>query len=141
MKNWFALLLVVLLLVGFAPPMIKPLPNKRVIPESHQKLADKIRCYYPWKELNKVCVWVGKEEGKWNETTWLWIFFDEKGSSDIACIMTIIEWDNYLSLEFARMDGTCGDELTVEIEGYGIYQNIFQREEAQKGYWGIPVNK
>jgi len=112
-----------------------------VIPEDHQKVADKVKCYYPWKDLRKVCVWVGNEEGKWSETCWLWIFDnDEKGSSDVALVMTIIKWDTYYSLEFGRMDGTDGEKATVEVEGYGKYENIFDRPETQKGYWGIPVN-
>lgn len=122
---------------------VNPEPTPQlIIPESHQKTADKIKCYYPWKVLRKVCVWVGNEEGKWSETCWLWIFDnDEKGSSDVALVMTIIEWDSYFSLEFGRMDGTDGEKATVEVEGYGKYENIFDRPETQKGYWGIPLNK
>jgi len=34
-----------------------------------------------------------------------------------------------------------GDQLTIEIDGKITYENIFQRNDAQKGYWGLPINK
>lgn len=123
-----------------AEPPTQPPSEPLQIPEDHQKLADKMRAYYPWKELTKKCVFVGMEEGVFNETCWLWLFIDEKGSSDVALVMTMIRFKDYFGVEFGRMDGLDGEKVTVEVEGYGKYESIFTRTEAQKGYWGLAVN-
>jgi hypothetical protein len=123
-----------------AEPPPQPPSEPLQIPEDHQKLADKMRAYYPWKELIKKCVFVGSEEGLFSETCWIWLFIDEKGSSDVALVMTMIRFKDYYGVEFARMDGLDGEKVTVEVEGYGKYESIFTRTEAQKGYWGLAVN-
>ena len=117
---------------SFSPPL--------EIPESHKEMADRIKAYYPWMVLKKECVLVGKESANYTETCWL-LIWDDTQSRDVAAVMTIIEWDNYFSLEFTRIDGQDGDQLTIEIDGKITYENIFQRNDAQKGYWGIPINK
>jgi hypothetical protein len=121
------------------PAPTQPPSEPLQIPPEHQALADKIKAYYPWKELTKKCVFVGTEQGEYSETCWLWLFIDQY-SSDVALVMTMIRWSNYFSIEFARMDGLDGEKVTVEVEGYGKYESIFTRTEAQKGYWGLSVN-
>jgi len=121
-------------------PPTQPPSEGLQIPPDHQALADKIRAYYPWKELTKKCVFVGIESEKLTETCWLWLYIDDKGNSEVATVMTIINWGTYYSLEFARMDGLDGEKLTIEIEGKGKFDNIYNRADAIKGYWGLTVN-
>lgn len=127
-----------------SPPQIIYVPMPVNPPQNHVDMADKVEAYYPWKDLRKVCVFVGKEQqapglSTYPQTTWLWLYEDGI-NIDVAAIMVIYETIDRYTLTFSRQDAGNGEQLTVEVNGQ-VFTNIFTAPDTLPGLTAIDVAK
>jgi hypothetical protein len=113
-------------------------------PQNHVDMADKVKAYYPWKDLRKKFVFLGSErqapdQPAYPQTTWLWLY-DDGTDVDVAAVMVIYELADHYTLTFSRQDAGDGEQLTVEINGQ-VFPNIFTAPDTLPGMTAIDIAK